>query len=198
MKVLAINGSPEPMGNTSNILNEVQDMFERNGIEMEIVHIYDYRLTNCNVCFTCEIRGDGRCYDEDDGFNQLLDRMRAADAILIASPTYMNACSSNLQNFLERAMLVFQNSGVPLTGKVGGAFSVCRHDGGSLVYNQLVDFLLRNGLLVAGSYPLPLVRAWHSPDYEDDEYGMKGIRAMVGRMTDALVRLEGTEPSMDM
>lgn len=39
MKVLAINGSPEPMGNTSNILNEVQDMFERNGIEMEIVHI---------------------------------------------------------------------------------------------------------------------------------------------------------------
>ena len=51
MKVLAINGSPEPMGNTSNILNEVQDMFERNGIEMEIVHIYDYRLTNCNVCF---------------------------------------------------------------------------------------------------------------------------------------------------
>ena len=164
MKVLAINGSPEPMGNTSNILNEVQDMFERNGIEMEIVHIYDYRLTNCNVCFTCEIRGDGRCY----------------------------------QNFLERAMLVFQNSGVPLTGKVGGAFSVCRHDGGSLVYNQLVDFLLRNGLLVAGSYPLPIVRAWHSPDYEDDEYGMKGIRAMVGRMTDALVRLEGTEPSMDM
>ena len=135
MKVLAINGSPEPMGNTSNILNEVQDMFERNGIEMEIVHIYDYRLTNCNVCFTCEIRGDGRCYDEDDGFNQLLDRMRAADAILIASPTYMNACPSNLQNFLERAMLVFQNSGVPLTGKVGGAFSVCRHDGGSLVYN---------------------------------------------------------------
>ena len=189
MKVLAINGSPEPMGNTSNILNEVQDMFERNGIEMEIVHIYDYRLTNCNVCFTCEIRGDGRCYDEDDGFNQLLDRMRAADAILIASPTYMNACPSNLQNFLERAMLVFQNSGVPLTGKVGGAFSVCR---------QLVDFLLRNGLLVAGSYPLPIVRAWHSPDYEDDEYGMKGIRAMVGRMTDALVRLEGTEPSMDM
>ena len=66
------------------------------------------------------------------------------------------------------------------------------------MYNQLVDFLLRNGLLVAGSYPLPIVRAWHSPDYEDDEYGMKGIRAMVGRMTDALVRLEGTEPSMDM
>ena len=189
MKVLAINGSPQPMGNTSNVLNEVQDMFERDGVEMEIVHIYDYRLTNCNVCLTCEIRGDGRCYDEDDGFNDILDKMRSADAILIASPTYMNACPSNLQNFLERAMLVFQNSGLPLKGKVGGVISVCRHDGGSMVYNQLVDFLLRNMMLVVGTYPLSIIEAWHSPQYEEDELGMKGVRSLVEGMTDTMMRL---------
>ena len=44
MKVIAINGSPRPMGNCSNILHEVSDMFEREGIEMETVSIYDYTL----------------------------------------------------------------------------------------------------------------------------------------------------------
>lgn len=189
MKVLAINGSPRPLGNCSNVLNEVQDMFERDGIEMEILHIYEYRLTNCNVCLTCEIRGDGRCYDEDDGFNDILDRMRAADGILLASPTYMNACPSVMQTFLERAMLVFENGDLGLRGKVGGAFAVCGHDGASMVYNQLVDFMLRNGMLVVGANPLPIIRSLSSPGYEDDVKGMRGVRALEQGMADAIVRL---------
>ncbi|MDO5852550.1 MAG: flavodoxin family protein [Thermoplasmata archaeon] len=190
MKVLAINGSPRPLGNVSNILSDVRDMFEREGIETEFLHIYDYDFTNCNVCMTCEIRGDGRCYDEDDGFNQLLDAMRSADAILIATPTYMNGCPSMLQTFLERAMLVLENGGLPLRGKVGGVFTICGHDGGSLVYNQMTDFLLRNRMLVVGAYPLPIIRSWHSPDYENDREGMKGVKSLVEGMVDALVRLE--------
>ena len=189
MKVLAINGSPRPMGNTSNILNDIQDMFERDGIEMETVHIYEYRLMNCNVCLTCEIRGDGRCYDEDDGLNDILQKMRDADAILLASPTYMNACPSVLQTFMERAMLVFEKGDLGLRGKVGGAIAVCGHDGASMVYNQMVDFLLRNAVMVVGSNPLPIIRALNSPAYEDDRVGMKGVRSLVEGMTDALVRL---------
>lgn len=189
MKVLAINGSPRPIGNCSNILAEMQDMFEREGIEMEMVHIYEYTLTNCNVCMTCEIRGDGRCADEDDGFNQILDRMRAADAILLASPTYANACPSMFQTFLERAMMVFEKGDLGLRGKVGGAFAVCSHDGASIVYNQMVDFLLRNGVMVCGSNPLPIIRSLVSPEYEDDVRGMKGVRSLAENMIDALVRL---------
>ncbi|MBE6518055.1 MAG: flavodoxin family protein [Thermoplasmata archaeon] len=191
MKVIAINGSPRPIGNTSNILNEVQDMFGREGIEMEVIHIYEYQLVNCNVCLTCEIRGDGRCMDEDDGFNGILNKMRAADGILMASPTYAGACPSVLQTFMERAALVFEKGDLGLKGKVGGAFSVCAHDGGSLVYNQMVDFMLRNGMVVCGSNPLPIVHALNSPQYEDDKQGMKGVCALVGGMTDLILRLNG-------
>ena len=145
MKVLALNGSPRPIGNTSNILHEVTDLFEREGIEVEIVYLYEYQFVNCNVCLTCEIRGDGRCIDEDDGFNDLLDRMRQADGILLAAPTYANACPSMMQTFLERAMLVLEKGDLGLRGKVGGAFAVCGHDGATMVYNQLVDFMLKNG-----------------------------------------------------
>ena len=193
MKVIAINGSPRPIGNTSNILNEVQDMFEREGIEMEIIHIYEYRLVNCNVCLTCEIRGDGRCMDEDDGFNDILDRLRKADGVLMASPTYANACPSVLQTFMERAALVFGKGDLGLKGKVGGALAVCAHDGGSMVYNQMVDFMLRNGMVVCGSNPMPIVHALNSPQYEDDKQGMKGVKALVEGMTSLILRLNGYE-----
>ena len=191
MKVIAINGSPRPIGNTSNILHEVQDQFEREGIEMEMISIYDYHFMNCNVCLTCEIRGDGRCQDEDDGFNEILDRLREADGVLIASPTYANACPSVLQTFLERAALVFEKGDLGLNGKVGGAIAVCGHDGGSVVYNQLADFLLRNGMYVCGSNPLPIVHALNSPQYEDDKQGMKGVRSLVGNMTALILKLNG-------
>lgn len=191
MKIIAINGSPRPIGNTSNILNEVQDMFEREGIEMEIINVYEYTFMNCNVCLTCEIRGDGRCQDEDDGLNDILDRLREADGILIASPTYANACPSVLQTFMERAALVFEKGDLGLNGKVGGAIAVCGHDGGSLVYNQVVDFLLRNGVTVCGSNPLPIILALNSPQYEDDRKGMKGVQALVKNMTALLLRLNG-------
>ena len=191
MKVIALNGSPRPIGNTSNILNEVQDMFEREGVEMEIVHLYEYQFVNCNVCMTCEIRGDGRCMDEDDGLNGILERLRAADGLLLAAPTYMNACPSVMQTFLERAALVLGKGDQGLAGKVGGAIAVCGHDGASLVYNQMVDFMLLNRMLVSGSYPLPIIRALNSPAYEDDVQGMKGVRSLVDGMVSALMRLNG-------
>jgi multimeric flavodoxin WrbA len=191
MKVIALNGSPRPIGNTSNILNEVQDMFEIGGVEMEIIHLYEYQFVNCNVCMTCEIRGDGRCIDEDDGLNDILDTLRAADAVLMASPTYAGACPSVMQTFMERAALVYEKSDLGLAGKVGGAISVCAREGGDLVYNQMCRFMLRNGMLVCGSNPLPVIRALNSPQYSDDVQGMKGVRNLVDGMTNALMRLNG-------
>lgn len=193
MKIIAINGSQRPIGNTSNILNEMQDAFEREGVEFEILSIYDYDLMICNSCLTCEIRGDGRCMDEDDGFNQILDKLREADGIVLASPTYAGACPAMMQAFLERATLVFTKGDLGLSGKVGGAVAVCGHDGASLVYNQLVDFMLRNGMVVCGSNPLPVFRALNSPQYSDDVQGMKGVSSLVKGMTSLLMRLNGYE-----
>lgn len=191
MKVIALNGSPRPIGNCSNILNEVQDAFEREGIEMEVVHLYEYRFTNCNVCLTCEIRGDGRCMDEDDGFNDLLDTLRGADGLFMIAPSYAGACPSVMQTFLERAALVFEKGDQGLAGKVGGAVAVCAHDGADLVYDQMVRFMLRNRMAVCGSNPMPIIRALNSPQYSDDTLGMKGVHSLVDGMTSMILRLNG-------
>lgn len=191
MKVIAINGSQRPIGNCSNILNDMQDMFEREGIEFEIVHIYDYTFMNCNACFTCEIRGDGRCYDEDDGFNQLMDRLRMADAVVMIAPSYAGACPSVLQTFMERAALVFEKSDMGLRGKIGGVVAVAAHDGGDMVYNQLAHFMLRNGMLVCGSNPVTVFRCLNSPQYLDDRMAVKGLKDLVDNMVSILMRVNG-------
>lgn len=191
MKIIAMNGSPRPIGNCSNILNEVQDAFEREGIEMEIIHLYEYNFTNCNVCMTCEIRGDGRCMDEDDGLNDLLDLMRGADGLFMIAPTYAGACPSVMQTFLERAALVFEKGDQGLAGKVGGAVAVCAHEGADLVYDQMVRFMLRNRMVVCGSNPMPIIRALNSPQYSDDVAGMRGVDSLVQNMTSLLMRING-------
>lgn len=191
MKVIAINGSQRPIGNCSNILNDMHDIFEREGIEFEIVHIYDYTFMNCNACYTCEIRGDGRCYDEDDGFNPLLNRLREADGLLLVSPAYAGACPSVMQTFLERASLVLEKSDKGLKGKVGGAVAVSAHDGGEAVYDQLVRFMLRNSMMVCGSDPLPVFRALNSPQYLDDKGAVKGMNALAENMISAIMKLNG-------
>ena len=193
MRIVALNGSPRPIGNTSNILNEMQDMFEKEGIEMEIVHLYGYNFVNCNVCLTCEIRGDGRCMDEDDGLNDLLDKLRAADGVVLASPTYAGCCTSVMQTFLERMSLVYEKGDLGLKGKVGGVVAIAGNEGADMVYNQLARVLLRNGVYVCGSNPLPIVRALNSPQYEDDVKGMRGVASLVESMTRLLMRLNGYE-----
>ena len=191
MKVVALNGSPRPLGNTSNLLLEVQDMFEISGVEMDIIHLYEYRFNNCNVCMTCEIRGDGRCMDEDDGLNDILDTLRSADGILMASPTYAGSCPSVMQTFIERAALVFEKGDLGLKGKVGGAIAICAREGGDLVYDRLNRFMLRNGMIVSGANPLPIIKALNSPQYAEDVQGMRGVKALVEGMSATLMRLNG-------
>lgn len=64
MKVLMINGSPRPDGNTTLALKEMEQLFAKNGIETETIQIWmkDIQrlispagpaMKNANVFLTC-------------------------------------------------------------------------------------------------------------------------------------------------
>ena len=54
MKVLLINGSPRPKGNTSIALAEVAKQLEKNGIDSEIVWIGNKPIRGCIACNNCK------------------------------------------------------------------------------------------------------------------------------------------------
>jgi multimeric flavodoxin WrbA len=190
MKVIALNGSPRLIGNTSNILHEVSDEFEKEGIETEHIQLYSSKLTPCNDCRSCEIRGDGRCILEDDDLNDILEMMRGADGIILASPCYYGSYSSQMKVFLERAGMILEKGDRGLKRKVGGAIVVNAHEGGSMVYSQLVYWMLRNQMIVCGGMPAPIVTALNSPQYQNDKEGMKGVISLAKEMAWTISKLD--------
>ena len=53
MKVLMINGSPHPKGNTYIALHEMEKVFESEGIEVEILNIGNKDIRGCIACRSC-------------------------------------------------------------------------------------------------------------------------------------------------
>ena len=57
MKVLMINGSPRPNGNTSVALREMETVFATEGIETEIIQIGNKPIRGCIACGKCAEKG---------------------------------------------------------------------------------------------------------------------------------------------
>lgn len=189
MKVLALNGSPRLVGNTSNALTHLLDMLGKEGFETDYIHVYEDNILPCNFCSSCEIRGDGRCVMEEDRMNEYLDRMRAADIIILASPSYYGSASGQLKLFLERAGLCLQSGDRGLKGKIGAAFVTQERDGGMPAYSELVNWMLRNQMVVVGSDPLPIVMGKDLNRWEEDDRGLKALRNLSENITDLSIRL---------
>ena len=189
MKVLALNGSPRLVGNTSNALTHLLDMLGKEGFETDYIQVYEDHLLPCNFCGSCELRGDGRCIMEDDRLNEYMDRMREADIIILASPSYYGSCSGQLKILLERAGLCFQSGDRGLKGKIGAAFVTQERDGGMPVYSEFVNWMLRNQMIVVGSDPLAILMGKDLNRWEEDDRGLKALKNLAENITETFIRL---------
>jgi multimeric flavodoxin WrbA len=53
MKVLLINGSPQKNGNTKAALKIMQEVFEQNKVDVEILQLGGINIHGCSGCRTC-------------------------------------------------------------------------------------------------------------------------------------------------
>lgn len=53
MKVLIINGSPRPEGNTATVLNEMAKTLSAEGVQSEIVTVGNRDIRGCVACEQC-------------------------------------------------------------------------------------------------------------------------------------------------
>ncbi len=189
MKVIAINGSPRLVGNTTNLIMDLLDEIGKEGIETEQVQIYEYHLSPCNDCRSCEVRGDGRCIIEDDGLNEVADKIAQADAVILASPTYFGSCPGQMKIFLERLGLPAEVGGLRYRRKIGAALVVQEREGGTAVYSELVNFMLRNGMMVVGSSPITVITSKDPPQYEKDVKGCRAVKALAQEIAWAVQKL---------
>jgi multimeric flavodoxin WrbA len=148
---IAICGSPRKEGNTEYLLRRCLDRLDSRGATVEMISLRDKRIEPCRACDACAQRKDGTCAIEGDDFPRLLERMRAADAIVVGSPVYFGSAAPQLMALLDRAGYVSRRNGNFFSRKLGGAVVVGRRAGQNFALAQLVFWFLVNDMMVPGS-----------------------------------------------
>ncbi len=151
MKAVAINGSPRHGGNTETLLNKVLAPLAASGWETEFVQLGGTPIRGCQACYRCFKLKDLRCSQKDDAFNACFEKMVAADAIILGSPTYFTDVSTEMKALLDRAGLVALANGGLLRGKIGAAVVAVRRGGGTHAFDTMNHMFLMSGVIVPGS-----------------------------------------------
>jgi len=151
MKVLAINGSARLGGNTAIMLNTALAVLAAAGIETELVQLGPKALQGCIACYKCFENKDQRCAVDDDRMNGYIEKMLAADGILLGSPTYFADVTTNMKALMDRSGMVSRANGDMLQRKVGAAVVTARRGGAIHTFDTLNHFFFIGQMIVPGS-----------------------------------------------
>ncbi|UOO38159.1 NAD(P)H-dependent oxidoreductase [Oscillospiraceae bacterium CM] len=107
MKIVAILSSFRNEGNTKQILSLLQKHVcasqDRHGMpcDFEIISLASANLSFCRGCRLCFDKGETSC-PLHDGFFSVYQSLQNADAVILASPVYVEDVSAAMKNFIDR------------------------------------------------------------------------------------------------
>ena len=191
MKVVAFNGSPRKDGNTAILIQHVFDELNKEGIETELIGIGGKPIRGCLSCFKCFHNKDSRCSQKKDDMNVYIEKMIAADGIILGSPTYFSNVSAEMKALIDRAGLVAMGNGHILRRKVGAAVVAVRRAGSIHAFNSMNHFFLINQMVVPGSIYWNLGIGMDKGDVEQDKEGLRTMAVLGQNMAWVLKKLNG-------
>jgi len=99
IKVLGIAGSPRRRGNTETLLDRFLAGAEVAGAEVEKIVVSRLDIAGCIACNGCW--DDGLCIVQDD-FQDVYDKLVAADVIALASPLFFWNVTAQVKALIDR------------------------------------------------------------------------------------------------
>lgn len=189
MNVLAVNGSPHPDGNTARLLRTVCEVLEGEGIATETFQLGGQAVRGCTACYACAENQDGRCVLPDDAVSECFETMKAADGLLLGSPTYFSDVTAEMKALVDRAGFVARTGGDLFRRKVGAAVVAVRRGGAIHAFDTLNHFFLISGMVVPGSDYWNLGFGMKEGEVEADEEGLRTMTALGENMAWLLKRL---------
>lgn len=177
MKVLLINGSPHTAGSTYTALHEMQKVFEKNGIETELMQIGNQAIRGCIACGSCG--KNGKCVF-DDAVNEAAARLEACDGMVVGSPVYYASANATLIAFMDR---LFHSSGFDKTMKVGAAVVSARRGGLSATFDELNKYFTISGMPVASGQYWNSIHGNNAEEAVQDGEGLQIMRTLAENMS---------------
>ncbi len=105
-KVLIISSSPRKGGNSDILCDAFAEGAREAGHKVERVRIADRKIGYCTGCYVCQ--KTGKCTIRDDA-KKVIDKMMAADSIVLASPVYFYSICAQLKALIDRTVVVYPN-----------------------------------------------------------------------------------------
>ncbi len=99
-KIVCVLGSPRAKGNSTTLAKHFCDTAAKSGAEITTFSLNKLTYKGCQACMTCKTKLD-KCVLKDD-LTQVLDAVRDADILLMATPVYFGEVSSQMKGFIDR------------------------------------------------------------------------------------------------
>ena len=154
MKVLGISASGRKKGNSNLLLGLALQGAAEQGAQVEKINLTDYSLLSCTGCMKCILQ-EQPCHLQDD-MPQLLEKLQAAQGVILAAPTYVLSPAAATKLMLDRFLMIgrqvkgggykgtaatITTAGLPQLNSLGELINLL-----PLAYQlQLVDYLVAYG-----------------------------------------------------
>ncbi len=189
MKVLLLNGSPRKNGCTFTALTEVANTLQNEEIEAEIFHIGAETIHGCIGCGRCR-SGAGKCVAFDDVVNEVAEKAKAADGLIIGSPVYYASPNGTLMSALDR---LFFSNGKSLAYKPGAAVLSARRAGATSAFDAINKYFSISNMPIVSSRYWNMVFGMTPEAIKADEEGLLIMQTLGKNMAWMLKSLEAAK-----
>lgn len=177
MKVLMLNGSAKPNGNTYYALSEVGKQLEKESVSYEIFQLGGDAVRDCIGCGQCSEKG---CVFSDDKVNEFIAKAKEADGFVFGTPVYYAHPSGRILSFLDRA---FYSNGKSFQFKPAASVAVARRGGCSASFDVLNKYFGICQMPIAGSTYWNSVHGRVPGEAAQDEEGLQTMRNLARNLT---------------
>ena len=176
MKVLLINGSPDPRGCIHTALTLAAEVLNAEGIETEEIQVGNKDVRGCIGCRRCH--ETGKCVFNDI-VNETAPKLKEADGIVVGTPVYYGNPNGSVLSYLQR---LFFSCDCDVHMKVGASVVSCRRGGNSATFEAMNQFFGINGMPTVPSTYWNDVHGYRGEDVMNDVEGVETIRNMATNM----------------
>lgn len=178
MKVVAFNGSARKDGNTAILVETVLRELKRQKIATEMVQLSGKKIRGCTACGKCFTNQDQHCAIKGDILNDCIDKMLAADGIILASPTYFTDVSTEMKALIDRAGFVAKANQDMFRRKVGASVVAVRRGGAIHAFDTMNHFFFISQMVVPGSSYWNIGLGLAPGDVKNDEEGIMTMKTL--------------------
>jgi multimeric flavodoxin WrbA len=191
MKIIALLGSPHGLkGGTGRLLKIVLDGAKSEGAKTETVVLSWDKVGPCLGCNVCHAKG--YCKQRDD-FELIKGKILEADALILATPNYIDNVSAQLKAFIDRCCGAVHC--LQFEGRYGVSVVTSGGGGEEPIAEMMNSFLTRTGIRPVGAV-WAAMGSMEGPDFPDEivkqalTLGKKLVNAVKNKTTTKKVEKE--------